>query len=81
MLRSHSLVAVGQQHHESALPRPLVLTTADELVNDALRGEGRGGEERIVWCSQCHNVEHEQFTKSISRGVEWRKFQLRSTFQ
>ena len=41
VLRAHALVTVGQQHDNAALTPPLVLTRADELVNDALcRGEG-----------------------------------------
>lgn len=37
MLRSHSLVAVRQQKHQSRLANPLLLTGRDELVDDALR--------------------------------------------
>ena len=32
----HPFIAVGQEHDEAALSHPLVLPTADELINDAL---------------------------------------------
>ena len=37
MFWSHSLVAVGEEEDEPALTNPLVLTRADELVNDTLQ--------------------------------------------
>ena len=38
VLGSHPLHAVGQQHHQAALPHPLGLAGGDELVDDALGG-------------------------------------------
>ena len=37
MFWSHSLVAVGEEEDDLALTNPLVLTRADELVNDTLQ--------------------------------------------
>lgn len=33
-----------QQQHHATLPRPLILTAEDELVDDALRGVGKVAE-------------------------------------
>src|SRR6266576_1406294 len=47
MLRSLSLVSVRQKHHEPRRKVPLVLTGADELVDDDLRAVGEISELRF----------------------------------
>ena len=67
MLRSHSLVAVGQEEDQPTLTNPLVLTRADELVNDALQ---------LYVCMLARLTKCKQYSSYLSIVVEVSKLCL-----
>ena len=53
----HALVPVREQHYQGALPHPLGLPAADELVDDALGGVGEVSELRLPYHKRVRTSE------------------------